>query len=147
MQNYLILMIFGAPEFLGLLITNPSSIFGNSESRRELSERSELFELFEMSELFELSELFEQVPTGSNAGISNRTPNSSKCLGSVHIPSANTLTEDLDIRTKNFRSELSGYSNYSDIRIIRIIRISESEASDPLDSNNPDIQIFALSES
>ena len=69
--------------------------------RRELSELSELsglFELFELSKLFELSELFElfelfdcsnlfeQVRTGSNAGISNRTPNSSKCLGSVHIP-------------------------------------------------------------
>ena len=44
----------------------------------------------------------------------------------MKFTSANTLTEDSDIR---------------------IIRISESEASNPLNSNNPDIRIFELSES
>ena len=73
----------------------------------ELSELSELLELFELAELFELSELselselfelfdcsnlFEQVRRGSNAGISNRTPNSSICLGSVHIPTRNSFS-------------------------------------------------------
>ena len=48
---------------------------------------------------------------------------------------------------------VSGYSSlYPGIRITRIsdypsIRVSESEASHPLNSNNPDIRIFALSES
>ena len=56
--------------------------------------------------------------------------------------SANTLTEDPDIRTWSFRSVLSGYPNYPGIRIIRISVLSVLFGY----PNYPGIRIIRISE-